>query len=255
MAEENGNHNELLRRMAEMEIEIANLKARNDELEKTQNNNNNNNHPNNGHTEGVVVSPLVLSPSSIPPGEETILQKQIQTLSATEDDLIAQLHKKDQKIEYLEQNVALYKKKLAQTEELLYELQWDPSQDIAVFHLETRKDIESKQEKKLVQMLEQMRIMEKGLRDKQQVIDDLRGVTSYEEQLEAAQNNNVSMSPSLKSVVIDDVRTSNGLRTSQSLRRRNSHSQSSASPAVTPSWLSYIPFFGERSPTAKNTSL
>jgi len=287
MVEEYDHHKDttqedLLKKVAEMERELATLRARNEELERAHSHTAHHHHHHNHegdnnlnapslHAEHgtTVVSPLVLSPSSIPPGEENILQKQIQSLSKTEDDLIAQLHRKDEKIEFLEQNLTLYKKKLRQTEELLYELQWDPSQDLEIFHID-KKELQSRQEQKISQLLEQMRIMEKGLREKQQMIDDLRGIpASYDEELvEGEDVRNSSVSPSLKSVVVTsdgvprmNLSGSQTLRNSQNLRRRNSTSHSPHHPSSptgsssASSWLSYIPFFGNQSPPAKTATL
>lgn len=232
----------MLARMQELEREMEALKARNNELEgclrqlPT--------HPD--------ISPLVLSPSSLPPTEDDMLQKQIQNNNRHEDDLLAQLRKKDEKIQYLEQNNSLYVKRLRQTEELLYELQWDPSHDLIVKG-EDVKETECQHEHMIAKLIEQMRVMERGLREQQELIDELRAHNAAAP-MGAEENgkndffDHASLerllrpqpaSPSLKSVVVtatdggggvarllsspNNLSGSAGLRGSQGLlRRRNS---------------------------------
>jgi len=184
----------------DLEAQIETLRARNEQLQAAQ--------------QYIVqahgpVSPLVLSPSSIPPSEDKQTHK--------EDELVDQLKLKDQKIQYLEQTLAQYKKKLTQTETLLYELQWDPAQDLAVCQLvgggsDNSNGVGIGHENRVTQMLEQMRIMEKGLREKQLVIDE------QSEKLKTYIN--TSTTPDLLLVADELTSTINGLtlipRTTQS---------------------------------------
>eukprot|EP00026_Physarum_polycephalum_P008662 Phypoly_transcript_08756.p1 GENE.Phypoly_transcript_08756~~Phypoly_transcript_08756.p1 ORF type:complete len:270 (+),score=58.24 Phypoly_transcript_08756:425-1234(+) len=158
----------LLDRVHELEQEVQALRHRNEELYAAQQ------YIHHQQQHNAIVSPLVLSPSSIPPSEDN--PKSSKEESEVLSHLTDQLKLKDEKIHYLEQNVAMYKKKLEQTESLLYDLQWDPMQDIAVCQL-GGDQVAQLLEKKMAQLIEQMRIMEKGLREKQVTIDKLSDPT------------------------------------------------------------------------------
>lgn len=148
-------------RIRELENEVKKLKARNEELHAAQEYISSHVH--------ASVSPLVLSPSSIPPSEDSTNHSVDHKL---EEEFHDQLKLKDRKIQYLEQNLALYKQKLTQTEELLYSLQWSQAEDQAVALL-GGDAVTKLLEKRITQLLEQMRIMEKALKDKQTLINKL----------------------------------------------------------------------------------
>lgn len=273
--------NELLRKVHEMEREIENLRNQNEFLAPPPLA-----HIHSLHHHDVIVSPLILSPSSQPPSsaiacDSPIIQKNL--ISPREEELLEQLRIKDQKIESLEQNILLYQKRLKQTEELMYELQWDPLQDHLVSRLEDRSTIDSKYEKKISQLLDQMRIMEKGLKSQQQQIDSLSGRNNKHFQLvesaeipRSAQDVDHYLGSSLRGLVIAEEpqipphnsnyhgtnsysmnHTSQTMNTQhpltsitrgdQTLRRRNSSSLASASSPTSSSssssWLDYIPFW------------
>jgi len=162
-----------------------------------------------------------------------------QSTSETSSDLIKEnqalsdkVRKQAEKIEELERSVAFYAKRLEQSEELLYELQWDPSQDLAQYKEKNdSQSVEELQEKKIFQLLEQMRIMERGLEKKQQTIETLNSEITLLKRIGSTPTSPALFgSPGLQHVLIH----------SQSPAPSPSLTSTSVPPVPTSGWFSYF---------------
>eukprot|EP01111_Echinosteliopsis_oligospora_P002758 TRINITY_DN1424_c1_g1_i1.p1 TRINITY_DN1424_c1_g1~~TRINITY_DN1424_c1_g1_i1.p1 ORF type:complete len:258 (-),score=95.57 TRINITY_DN1424_c1_g1_i1:17-790(-) len=176
---------------------------------------------------------------SVSRGEELLQQNKA---------LQVQIQQQAVRIRDLEQNSNVFKKKLEHAEELLCELQWDPSQDL--FHYRQQNDtetVEQLQEKKIFQMLEQMRIMEKALKEKQKIIDALHAqiqTSDFHASVGSPQSTNLQYDSSDPNgiVVSSDQLRGSGLSQSGEYSEEEERPQQRG-------WFSYIPFVGGRAKT------
>lgn len=171
----------LYMRMQQLEKEVTELRKRNAQLEELMNSNDGQRIPETAQASTQTAEattapdyhsiPTHQPTTTTPPGSSWPLATEYPPQAPLVTPSVAQ---EQARVTELEKAVSFYKKKLEQSEELLYELQWDPSQDLlACREKNDTQTVEELQEKKIFQLLEQMRVMESGLQKKQQTIDSL----------------------------------------------------------------------------------